>query len=85
VGIGVLALAGNTMDSPMLQPNGTRFDGWLLNTADNALKGVLRSRRPYRAMEQARRTVGSQRPVPMIARTWPESGGATWRPTRQDS
>ena len=34
-GVGVLKLAGNTMDAPMLQPNGTRFGGWLLNTADN--------------------------------------------------
>jgi hypothetical protein len=35
-GIGVLKLAGNTMACPMLQPNGTRFGGWLLNTADNS-------------------------------------------------
>jgi len=34
-GIGILALSGNTMSCPMLQPNGTRFGGWLLNTADN--------------------------------------------------
>ncbi len=34
-GIGILKLAGNTLDAPMMQPNGTRFDGWLLNTADN--------------------------------------------------
>ena len=34
-GVGVLKLAGNTMDALMLQPNGTRFGGWLLNTADN--------------------------------------------------
>jgi hypothetical protein len=36
-GIGVLELSGNSMSSPMLQPNGTRFGGWLLNTADNTL------------------------------------------------
>jgi hypothetical protein len=24
-----------SMASPMLRPNGTRFGGWLLNTADN--------------------------------------------------
>ena len=36
-GLGILALNGNTMASPMLQPNGTRFNGWLLNTADNAV------------------------------------------------
>ncbi len=35
-GLGILALSGDTMASPMLQPNGTRFGGWLLNTADNA-------------------------------------------------
>jgi acyl-CoA hydrolase len=34
-GVGILQLTGNTMTSPMLQPNGTRFGGWLLNTADN--------------------------------------------------
>ena len=36
-GIGILALSGSTMTSPMLQPNGTRFGGWLLNTADNTV------------------------------------------------
>jgi hypothetical protein len=36
-GIGILALDGGTMTSPMLQPNGTRFAGWLLNTADNTV------------------------------------------------
>jgi hypothetical protein len=34
-GLGILKLAGNAMTAPMLQPNGTRFGGWLLNTADN--------------------------------------------------
>jgi Peptidase C13 family/FG-GAP-like repeat len=34
-GIGVLELAGNTLTAPAMQPNGTRFGGWLLNTADN--------------------------------------------------
>ena len=34
-GIGVMELAGNTMNVPMMAPNGTRFGGWLLNTADN--------------------------------------------------
>jgi len=34
-GVGILKLAGNSMVCPMLQPNGTRFGGWLLNTADN--------------------------------------------------
>ncbi|MEB8704204.1 matrixin family metalloprotease, partial [Bacillus cereus] len=34
-GIGVLKLEGNTFTVPMIAPNGTRFGGWLLNTADN--------------------------------------------------
>ena len=34
-GIGILRLSGATLTAPMLQPNGTRFGGWLLNTADN--------------------------------------------------
>jgi hypothetical protein len=34
-GIGLLKLSGTTMSAPMMQPNGTRFGGWLLNTADN--------------------------------------------------
>jgi len=34
-GIGVLYLQGNNYRARMLKPNGTRFDGWLLNTEDN--------------------------------------------------
>ena len=34
-GIGILKLSGSTLTAPMIQPNGTRFGGWLLNTADN--------------------------------------------------
>src|SRR5215204_2438191 len=34
-GIGILRLSGTTLSAPMMQPNGTRFGGWLLNTADN--------------------------------------------------
>ncbi len=34
-GIGVLRLSGDTYRANMLQPNGTRFGGWLLNTEDN--------------------------------------------------
>jgi hypothetical protein len=34
-GIGILKMAGNTLNAPMMAPNGTRFGGWLLNTADN--------------------------------------------------
>jgi hypothetical protein len=35
-GVGILKLSGNTMSAPMMQPNGTRFGGWLLNTKDNS-------------------------------------------------
>jgi len=34
-GIGILEQAGATMAAPTMKPNGTRFGGWLLNTADN--------------------------------------------------
>ena len=34
-GLGIFKLAGNTFTVPMMAPNGTRFGGWLLNTADN--------------------------------------------------
>jgi hypothetical protein len=34
-GIGILRLAGATGDALMLAPNGIRFGGWNLNTADN--------------------------------------------------
>ena len=34
-GIGILEQAGATMAAPTMQPNGTRFGGWLLNTGDN--------------------------------------------------
>ncbi|MDP8929394.1 MAG: S8 family serine peptidase [Actinomycetota bacterium] len=37
-GIGVLELRGTSLHSVMLEPNGTRFDGWLLNTADNRFR-----------------------------------------------
>jgi hypothetical protein len=37
-GIGVLELAGSSMNSVMLEPNGTRFGGWLLNTNDNRFR-----------------------------------------------
>jgi hypothetical protein len=36
-GIGILRLNGASFDAPMMAPNGTRFGGWLLNTADNRL------------------------------------------------
>jgi hypothetical protein len=34
-GVGVLKQDGSTMNAVMMAPNGTRFGGWLLNTADN--------------------------------------------------
>ena len=40
-GIGVLKLAGNTFSVPMMAPNGTRFGGWLLNTADNHFDSLV--------------------------------------------
>ncbi len=36
-GVGILKLSGSTLNAPMMAPNGTRFGGWLLNTADNQL------------------------------------------------
>jgi acyl-CoA hydrolase len=39
-GIGILEQAGSTMAAPMIAPNGTRFGGWLLNTADNSFEPV---------------------------------------------
>ncbi|MCX9073605.1 MAG: FG-GAP-like repeat-containing protein [Candidatus Methanoperedens sp.] len=39
-GIGILKLSGNTLSAPMMAPNGTRFGGWLLNTADNRFSPV---------------------------------------------
>ncbi|MEP0873265.1 FG-GAP-like repeat-containing protein [Trichocoleus desertorum AS-A10] len=40
-GIGLLKLAGNTFNVPMMAPNGTRFGGWLLNTADNHFESLV--------------------------------------------
>jgi hypothetical protein len=34
-GIGILKMDDSTLNAPMMAPNGTRFGGWLLNTADN--------------------------------------------------
>jgi VCBS repeat protein len=39
-GIGILKLSGSTLNAPMMAPNGTRFGGWLLNTADNRFSPV---------------------------------------------
>jgi acyl-CoA hydrolase len=39
-GLGILAQSGATLAAPMMAPNGTRFGGWLLNTADNVFGPV---------------------------------------------
>ena len=40
-GVGVLEVdSKGELDSVMLEPNGTRFGGWLLNTADNRIRGL---------------------------------------------
>ena len=39
-GLGVFKLAGGTFNVPAMAPNGTRFGGWLLNTADNRFDAV---------------------------------------------
>ncbi|MBV8772620.1 MAG: VCBS repeat-containing protein, partial [Deltaproteobacteria bacterium] len=36
-GVGILKLSGSTFTAPMMQPNGTRFGGWLLDTSNNNL------------------------------------------------
>jgi len=37
-GLGVLAWGAGAMGAPMMAANGTRFGGWLLNTADNRFR-----------------------------------------------
>jgi hypothetical protein len=39
-GLGVFKLAGGTFNVPAMAANGTRFGGWLLNTADNRFDAV---------------------------------------------
>lgn len=39
-GIGALSYASGTLQSSSIHPNGTRFGGWLLNTADNKIAGT---------------------------------------------
>jgi subtilisin family serine protease len=39
-GLGMLKLSGNSFSAVMMASNGTRFGGWLLNTADNWLGPV---------------------------------------------
>jgi hypothetical protein len=40
-GVGILKLAGGQLTAPMMAANGTRFGGWLLNTADNQFGSLL--------------------------------------------
>lgn len=40
-GIGILKFDGSTFTAVTMSPNGTRFGGWLLNTADNDLEAGL--------------------------------------------
>lgn len=40
-GMGILKLSGTTLTAVTMSPNGTRFGGWLLNTADNDLEAGL--------------------------------------------
>ncbi len=39
-GIGILACSGNTLTSPVIQPNGTRFGGWLFDSRANQIAGI---------------------------------------------
>jgi hypothetical protein len=39
-GIGVLAYVGNTLTAPVIQPNGTRFGGWLFDSRANQIVGI---------------------------------------------
>ena len=57
-GIGILKLAGSTMTAPMMQPNGTRFGGWLLNTADNSFGAAGRLRRRWPSRTAGYQSVG---------------------------
>lgn len=41
-GVGILKLDGDTFSNPLIKPNGTRFGGWLLNTADNLFAPAAR-------------------------------------------
>ncbi len=41
-GMGILRFTGSTLEPVMMAPNGTRFGGWLLNTADNHLRAAAR-------------------------------------------
>lgn len=38
-GVGVLALVGDTLTSPIVRPNGTRFGGWLFDSRANQFAG----------------------------------------------
>ena len=40
-GMGILEVAGSSLACPWLAPNGSRFGGWLLNTADKSVDAVV--------------------------------------------
>lgn len=40
-GMGILEVEGSSLACPWLAPNGSRFGGWLLNTADNSVDAVV--------------------------------------------
>jgi len=45
--IGILKLSDNTLTSPMMAPNGTRFGDWLLNTWRGSTMGCP-GQKPWR-------------------------------------
>ena len=50
------------MAAPMMAPNGTRFGGWLLNTADNQFGLGGRLRRDGRRRDPGHEPVGHRHP-----------------------
>ena len=59
-GIGVLKLAGNTFAAPMMAPNGTRFGGWLLNTARQLVRPGRRLRRRRQGRDPRHEPLGGR-------------------------
>lgn len=74
-GVGLLRQNGATMTAPMMQPNGTRFGGWLLNTADNFLGPVA----DYDGDGRAEAFVSS----PWGIGIWEQAGASMTAPTMQ--
>jgi len=82
-GIGLLKQAGATMAAPMMAPNGTRFGGWLLNTADNhlGLAGSYEGRGPAELLVTSPwgigllRQAGATMAAPMMAPNGTRFGG----------